>query len=95
MPIFLYFVCGMPPTTWLDERCVGLCPGSRLTNPGQQSRGHEFNHYATGLAQDWDFLDYLPGLRVSIKRGKLGLGIDWRNPELLLLARLCINQIEF
>ena len=28
MPIFLYFICGMPATAWLDKRCVGPQPGS-------------------------------------------------------------------
>ena len=26
--IFLYFMCEAPATAWLDEWCVGLCPGS-------------------------------------------------------------------
>ncbi|XP_070078475.1 cilia- and flagella-associated protein 418 isoform X1 [Equus caballus] len=34
MPIFLYFVCGMPATAWLDKRCAAVHPGSKLANPG-------------------------------------------------------------
>ena len=25
-------------TAWLDEQCVGLCPGSELANPGAERR---------------------------------------------------------
>ena len=34
VPIFLYFIRGMPVTAWLDKWCVGLHLGSELTNPG-------------------------------------------------------------
>ena len=33
MPIFLYFICGMPATAWLDKQCIGLHPGSQPANP--------------------------------------------------------------
>ena len=32
--IFLYFVCGMPATAWLDKRCVGPRSGSKPVSPG-------------------------------------------------------------
>ena len=32
--IFLYFMCGMPATAWLDKWCVGQHLGSKLANPG-------------------------------------------------------------
>ncbi|XP_046505284.1 gamma-taxilin-like isoform X2 [Equus quagga] len=32
-PIFLYFICGIPATAWLDKLCPGLHPGSELVNP--------------------------------------------------------------
>ena len=38
VPIFLYFICGMPATAWLDEWCVRLHLGSELANPGPQNR---------------------------------------------------------
>ena len=34
VPIFLYFICGMPATAWLDKRCIGPHLGSELVNPG-------------------------------------------------------------
>ena len=34
MPIFLYFICGMPATAWLDKWCIGPHLGSDLVNPG-------------------------------------------------------------
>ena len=33
VPIFLYFMWDVT-TAWLDERCVGLHPGSKPVNPG-------------------------------------------------------------
>ena len=35
MLIFLYFICGMPATAWLDKWHVGLQPGSEPVNPGR------------------------------------------------------------
>ena len=34
MPIFLYFISGMPATTWLPKWCVGPHPESEPVNPG-------------------------------------------------------------
>ena len=34
VPIFLHFICGTPATAWRDNRCIGLCLGSELANPG-------------------------------------------------------------
>ena len=33
MPIFLYFICGMPTTAWLAKWCVGLHSWSEPANP--------------------------------------------------------------
>ena len=33
VPIFLYFIYGMPVTAWLDKWCVGPCLGSEPPNP--------------------------------------------------------------
>ena len=32
VPIFLYFMCGMPATAWLDKQCLGAYPGSESAN---------------------------------------------------------------
>ena len=36
MPIFLYVICGMLATAWLDKRCVCPHPGSKPPNPRPQ-----------------------------------------------------------
>ena len=51
VPAFLYFMW-YTATAWLDEWCVGLCPGSKPQTSGHQSGAHKLNHYATGLAPD-------------------------------------------
>ena len=50
MPIFLYFICGMPTTTWLDKWRVGPSLGSEPANPRHQSRTCEPNYCTIGLA---------------------------------------------
>ena len=40
-------------TAWLDEWCVGPCSGSKLANPGRQSRVGELNLYTARLAPSW------------------------------------------
>ena len=57
MPIFLYFICGMPATSWLDKQCVGLCLGSKLATPGSWSGAREINHYATRPSPKLHFWD--------------------------------------
>uniref|UniRef100_A0A9L0RH93 Peptidase S1 domain-containing protein n=2 Tax=Equus caballus TaxID=9796 RepID=A0A9L0RH93_HORSE len=44
VPFFLYFICGLPATAWLDKPCVGPHPGY---NPGSRSRTCELNHCTT------------------------------------------------
>ena len=34
VPIFLYFISGMPAAAWLDKQYIGPHQGSKLTNPG-------------------------------------------------------------
>ena len=34
VPIFLYFICETPTTTWLEKQCVGPHLGSKPANPG-------------------------------------------------------------
>ena len=34
VPIFLYFIYGMPATAWLDKRCIDLHLGCEPANPG-------------------------------------------------------------
>ena len=48
-------------TAWLDEQCVGLCPGSKPANPGLRhwSRAHELNPYATRPVPVSLFLFYI------------------------------------
>ena len=43
VPIFLHFICGTPVTAWLDEWCVGPCPGSKLPNPGLPAEAERVN----------------------------------------------------
>ena len=33
VPIFFYFICGMPGIAWLDKCCIGPRPGSKPMNP--------------------------------------------------------------
>ena len=33
MPIFLYFICGMPTTAWLDKQCISPSSGSAPGEP--------------------------------------------------------------
>ena len=47
MPTFLYFMCRMPVTAWIDKWCIGPHLGPELANPGPQSGAHELNHYAS------------------------------------------------
>ena len=37
MPIFLYFICGMPTTAWLDKRCHVCTRDLNQRSPGHQS----------------------------------------------------------
>ena len=57
MPIFLYFICGMPATAWLDKRCIGLYhTGSEPENPGDAKAELEnFYHCTTGLAPAYKY----------------------------------------
>ena len=48
VPIFLYFRCGMRATAWLDKQCIGPHPGSKLVNPGHQSRAHDLTTVPPG-----------------------------------------------
>ena len=32
LPVLLYFLYGDAATAWLDEQCVGPCPGSEPKN---------------------------------------------------------------
>ena len=52
-------------TAWLDEQCVGLFPGSESMDPGHWSRAHDLNHYTTGLAPLFIFLNSLFSLSYS------------------------------
>ena len=38
MPMFLYFMCGMPASAWLGKQCLGPCPGPELANPQLQKQ---------------------------------------------------------
>ena len=39
VPIFLYCICGMPATAWLDKRCIGPYSGSEPVNPRLPKQG--------------------------------------------------------
>ena len=56
VPIFLYFICGMPATAWLGKQCIDPHPGSELANHG--SGTCELNCCATRLAPEQSF--FLP-----------------------------------
>ena len=47
MPIFLYFVCGMPPQHDLMSCVYVTTQDLNLQTLGCQSRAHKLNHYAT------------------------------------------------
>ena len=50
MPIFLYFICGMPTTAWLAERCHVCTWDLNWQTPGRRSRTCALNRCATGPA---------------------------------------------
>ena len=56
VPIFLYFICGMPTTAWLAKQChVPTWDPNRWT-PGHRRGRCELNHCATGPAPVQDCL---------------------------------------
>ena len=55
-------------TAWLDEHLAGLRPGCELLNPSCQSRVHEPNHSATGLALLSDSLNNILPFKPQDKR---------------------------
>ena len=50
MPIFLYFICGTPTTTWLTKRCHVHTQDPNQQTLNHQSRMCSLNHCATGPA---------------------------------------------
>ena len=50
MPIFFYFIYGMPTTAWLDERCRVCTRDPNWRTPGRRSRTCALNCCATGPA---------------------------------------------
>ena len=56
MPIFLYFICGMPTTAWLVMWCRVHTRGPNRRTPGQRKRMCEFNCCATRPALSPSFI---------------------------------------
>ena len=79
--IFLYFICGTPTTTWLDEWCVGWLLGSKPSNLGRRSGACKLNHYATGLIPLGSFLIFSVNTCWGLfkERKSLEKGIDSSN----------------
>ena len=59
VPIFLYFIRGMPATARLDEQCVGPHLDLNQRTLGCQSGACELNHCATGPATHFAVLFHL------------------------------------
>ena len=55
VPIFLYFICGMPTTAWGAKRCHVPTRDPNRRTPGHQSRRCALNCCANGPAPHWDF----------------------------------------
>ena len=56
VPIFLYFLCGMPTTAWLDELCHVRTGDLNRQTPGRQRGTCELNRCATGPAPQFCFV---------------------------------------
>ena len=55
VPIFLYFICGMPATAWLAKWCHVCTRDLNQQTPGCRSRTCELNCCATGPAPQLPF----------------------------------------
>ena len=72
MPIFLYFICGIPATAWLAKRChVGTLDLNQQTL-GRQSGMCALNRCATAPAPSAHFKG--PSLEIRCSPGPLLLG---------------------
>ena len=91
MPIFLYFLCGMPATAWLDNWCKGPHLGSEPENPRLPKQCANLTAMPPGQPQFKDILSVGVAQITVTERGNYDKWMVLFLPSFHLLPHSSIN----